>query len=204
MDRNQSHANGWEPARATAGELMLLKHNYLDGWLQTYIVDLEERRLPEYADMCVIGMLHRAITHAMTNAKSKFRGRSCTKCLPGRARRRCLHHQSSPRTLFTKGRLVTIATTDIWQALRRCGEIFSGEESTHCNSKMCLPCAIKSESCCWLCICCVCAPGLVEAADAANRQNQLAGTPTVLGRLTVRRIHNSSRHLVMDQLHCKS
>lgn len=81
MDRNQSHANGWEPARATAGELMLLKHNYLDGWLQTYIVDLEERRLPEYADMCVIGMLHRAITHAMTNAKSKFRGRSCTKIM---------------------------------------------------------------------------------------------------------------------------
>lgn len=31
---------------------MLLKHNYLDGWLQTYIVDLRERRLPDYADMC--------------------------------------------------------------------------------------------------------------------------------------------------------
>ena len=31
---------------------MLLKHNYLDGWLQTYIVDLRERRLLDYTDMC--------------------------------------------------------------------------------------------------------------------------------------------------------
>ena len=73
---------GDEPALRQTGELMLLKHNYLDGWLQTYIVDLRERRLPEFADMC-------------------------------------LHHQSSPRTQFTRGRFCTIATSDIWMALRK-------------------------------------------------------------------------------------
>ena len=59
VDRHQGStgsnlANRLEPALADTGELMLLKHNYLDGWLQTYIVDLQERRLPEYADMYAI------------------------------------------------------------------------------------------------------------------------------------------------------
>lgn len=82
--------DGDEPARRDTGELMLLKHNYLDGWLQTYIVDLRQRRLPEFNDMC-------------------------------------LHHQSSPRTQFTKGRFCTIATVDIWMALRKVGEAFPSE-----------------------------------------------------------------------------
>ena len=36
------------------------------------------------------------------------------------------------------------------------------------------------------CVFAMCAPGLIESADAASRQNQLVGTPAVLGRLTVR------------------
>lgn len=58
MDENHRHARSEdapgvepEPALAQTGELMLLKHNYLDGWLQTYIVDLQERQLSEFADM---------------------------------------------------------------------------------------------------------------------------------------------------------
>jgi hypothetical protein len=70
VDTDYSRANGWEPARANTGELMLLKHNYLDGWLQTYIVDLKERRLPEYADMCVIMML----CHAIKSLDAPVRG----------------------------------------------------------------------------------------------------------------------------------
>eukprot|EP01046_Picozoa_sp_COSAG06_P008188 COSAG06_NODE_411_length_16063_cov_12.216738_13_plen_149_part_00 len=118
---------------------MLLKHNYLDGWLQTYIVDLRERRLPDYADMCA------TCSDTFTrNAFDSFIGGTCRAqsadlatwpvrwvCyVSPRFCDRCLHHQSSPRTQFTKGRLVTMATADIWQALRRCGETFSGEEST--------------------------------------------------------------------------
>ena len=116
---------------------MLLKHNYLDGWLQTYIVDLRERRLPDYADMCA------TCSDSFTrNAFDRFIGGTCRAqsadlatwrvrlCVSPRSCIRCLHHQSSPRTQFTKGRLVTMATADIWQALRRCGETFSGEEST--------------------------------------------------------------------------
>ncbi len=33
-----------EPALRGEGELMMSKYNYLDGWLETYIVDLQERR----------------------------------------------------------------------------------------------------------------------------------------------------------------
>ena len=40
----------------------------------------------------------------------------------------CAHHQSSPRSMFTKGRFCTIATADIWAAVMQCGQHFSGED----------------------------------------------------------------------------
>ena len=40
----------------------------------------------------------------------------------------CAHHQSSPRSMFTKGRFCTIATADIWAAVMQCGQHLSGED----------------------------------------------------------------------------
>ena len=40
----------------------------------------------------------------------------------------CAHHQSSPRSMFTKGRFCTIATSDIWAAVMQCGQHLSGED----------------------------------------------------------------------------
>ena len=57
--RLRQHIDGGGRARirrnrpSEAGELMLTKHNWFDGWLDTYIVDLRRRAVSEFGPMCI-------------------------------------------------------------------------------------------------------------------------------------------------------
>ena len=97
-----------------------------------------------------------------------------------------------------------MATANIWQALKRCGEIFSAEESARLDDVLAVCVCARTSVCPCVCLCdsgclvirrgqitvfnrsAVVATELIASADAVLRQSQLAGTPAILGRITVR------------------